>query len=259
MVSHLITSLIAKQAKLVIDQSKNILRHQKFGLSSWRSYQRTVVRRDSAFSFIDRLNPDNVIYGIIGVNVGVFGLWQWSMSDRRTFKQMTDNFMISYYGIFQKHRYHTFFTSFFSHKDTLHLLLNMFMLYMFGPEIIYLLGVRRFLMLYTSGGFISGACHVFAPLFLPKSFPSRYSYFLYSPAMGASGAVNGIVIFHVLTYPTRILWLYFIIPIPALLAGTMFVLKDVYGLYLGDTGMGNAGHLGGAATGALYFLRRMMR
>eukprot|EP01036_Dinobryon_divergens_P036330 gene36330-47282_t len=135
----------------------------------------------------------------------------------------------------------------------------MFTLWVFGPETILILGIERFLVLYFGGGILSSLCHVFSPTVLPRYFPSQRSSSRYAPGLGASGAINGMVVWSILTFPTRILWLYFIIPIPAAVAGTLFVLRDAYGLYVGETGVGNAAHLGGAAFGATYFLRHRFR
>ena len=50
-----------------------------------------------------------------------------------------------------------------------------------------------------------------------------------------------------------------VVPVPAIFAGLSFILQDLFGLYTGNTGIGNAAHLGGAAVGAAYFLMKKNR
>ena len=81
--------------------------------------------------------------------------------------------------------------------------------------------------------------------------------------MGASAAVNGVVALSCLTWPTSTVLLWGILPVPAALLGAAFVFQDVLGAWRdidgrygrgGGGGVAHAGHLGGAAVGALCFL-----
>ena len=70
-----------------------------------------------------RPNPlfegNNPLYAIIGINCGIFGVWQFAQ-DRQSLKFMYQNFTISPFGIFREWRLHTAITSFFSHRDGIH-------------------------------------------------------------------------------------------------------------------------------------------
>ena len=68
----------------------------------------------------NRPNPlfegNNSLYAIIGINCGVFGMWQFAQ-DRQSLKFMYQNFTISPFGFFREWRFHTAITSYFSHRD----------------------------------------------------------------------------------------------------------------------------------------------
>ena len=74
------------------------------------------------------------------------------------------------------------FTSAFLHVDYLHLILNMYVLYIFAPIIIVKLGIIKFLIIYF-GSLIAGSI-------LTQVYHKNE---LYYSAVGASGAVAGII------------------------------------------------------------------
>ena len=67
--------------------------------------------------------------------------------------------------------------------------------------------------------------------------------------MGASGAVNAIIMFYTLTYPFRSIYVYGLIPVPAWMLGVVTLGRDFLDIGHAD-GTGHAAHLGGAALGA---------
>jgi membrane associated rhomboid family serine protease len=89
---------------------------------------------------------------------------------------------------------------------------------------------------------------------------ARRGYYFTPSALGASGAVNAIVAFEVLLYPLRTIWLYMVVPVPSILLGGMFLLRDLVGIQDGNgSGVAHAGHLGGAAVGALALAQLRLR
>jgi membrane associated rhomboid family serine protease len=74
------------------------------------------------------------------------------------------------------------------------------------------------------------------------------------PALGASGAVMSVAVVSALLYPSRLLLLFFVIPMPVTWGVLLFVLIDLWGLFGAGAGqIAHAAHLGGAAYGLLYW------
>lgn len=138
-------------------------------------------------------------------------------------------------------------TSGFLHVDWMHLILNMYVLYMFGGFITSRLGVFSFLIIYF-GSLIAGSMY---SLSYHKDEP-------YYSAVGASGAVSGIVYSTILIYPGMSLYLFFIpIPIPGYVFAIGYLLYSIYGMKKQLGNIGHAAHLGGAIGGfALTLLLR---
>lgn len=190
------------------------------------------------------VSDQHLLYGIIGTNVAVFLAWH-TQSNRL----MMDNFTLTLASVLQG-RVHTLLTSLFSHANFGHLAMNMITLFFFGSSMIGFLGQRRFLMLYLGGGLMSSMC-VLAYNAIRGD----------APTLGASGAVNSIVMTSVVLNPRATIYLYLVVPVPAAIVGALYVGVDLYGAYTGGSHTAHAGHLGGAAVGMLYglALRRPMR
>ena len=199
-------------------------------------------------------SSDSLLLGIAAANVGVWGLWQMAEQDRMLLRFMNSHFTVSSGGVIKQGRVHTLLTAMFSHQSGWHLFANMFTLYFFGSEALLLLGAQRFLSLYVGGGIFSSFCHVAWPYFTPRSWPSRYSFQRHAAGLGASGAVGSTVAYSIATFPTRIIYVYMIVPVPAALFGALYIANDAFGLYDGRGQVGNAAHLGGAAYGMAYWL-----
>ena len=95
-------------------------------------------------------------------------------------------------------------TYLFFHGGIWHVLINMFVLWMFGSELERLWGKNRFLKFYFITGVGSGLVTMLVNV---QSI---------TPVVGASGAVYGVLLAYGLTYPNRTVYLYGIIPIKSL-------------------------------------------
>ncbi|WP_439132847.1 rhomboid family intramembrane serine protease [Polaribacter sp.] len=126
----------------------------------------------------------------------------------------------------------------FLHVDWMHLLLNMYVLYAFGNIITKILGVTSFLIIYF-GSLLAGSLYT---LHNHKNEP-------YYSAVGASGAVSGIVYSSILLFPGMQLYLFFAIPIPGYIFGVGYLLYSIYGMKQQLGNIGHAAHLGGAIGG----------
>ena len=96
------------------------------------------------------------------------------------------------------------FTYLFFHGSIWHVLINMFVLWMFGSELERLWGKEHFLKFYFVTGVGAGLVTI---IFGLNSM---------TPIVGASGAVYGVLLAYGLTYPNRTVYLYGIIPIKSL-------------------------------------------
>lgn len=130
-------------------------------------------------------------------------------------------------------------TSGFLHVDISHLLFNMLTLYFFADVVIGGFGPIKFLIIYI----ISLIAGSLLALFFHKDEPS-YS------AVGASGAVTGILYAAILLQPDMDLYIYFIpIPIPAYVIGIGYLLYSIYGMKKRLGNIGHTAHFGGAIGG----------
>lgn len=77
------------------------------------------------------------------------------------------------------------------------------------------------------------------------------------PALGASGAIAGLILVFSLVFPKEKILLFGLVPIPALWGALAFVGLDIWGLVAQTKGgglpIGHGAHLGGALSGFLYF------
>ena len=172
---------------------------------------------------------------------------------------------------------HQLITNMFLHdaKSVSHLLFNMFGLWMFGSIMENYLGSKRFLLFYLICGIGAGILIQFtvpfsADVFINSSdgaaFAAKYNLSLpealevykqdYS-ALGASGAIMGVMAAFAYLFPNTELFIMFIpIPVKAKYVIPGFILIDLFGglhQFAGDN-IGHFAHLGGALVGFLLIL-----
>lgn len=136
------------------------------------------------------------------------------------------------------------FSSGFLHADVNHLLFNMLTLYFFAPVVIAYLNSLLFVSIYFTallfGSWLSFIFHKHEP---------------YYSAIGASGAVTGVLYAAILLNPTMSLYLFFVpIPIPAWLFGVGYLLYSIYGMVKKRDNIGHDAHFGGAIAGYVLTL-----
>jgi len=139
----------------------------------------------------------------------------------------------------------TFITSMFMHGGLFHLFANMFSLLFIGSLVEKLLGKKRYLWFYLISGLFAGLLYILVELFFPSGLP----------AVGASGALFGLVGLLVLLTPNLPVYVMFIpIPIKMKYAGPgMLVLLWLISL-AGNIPIGNTAHFGGLIVGVAYGL-----
>lgn len=135
----------------------------------------------------------------------------------------------------------------FLHVDIAHLAFNMITLWFFAPVVINFLNDISFLFIY----FFSLLAGSLLILYFHKNEP-------HYRAVGASGAVTGILYSAILLDPSMNLFFFFIpIPIPAYLFGIGYLFYSIYGMKNRGDNIGHAAHFGGAIGGfaATLFMR----
>ncbi len=142
-------------------------------------------------------------------------------------------------------------TSGFLHVDLAHLFFNMFTLYFFANVVIQEFGPGKFIGIY----FVSLLAGSLLAVFFHKDEP-HYS------AVGASGAVTGVLYAAILLQPNMQLGIMFIpIPIPAYIVGIGYLLYSIYGMKSRLGNIGHTAHFGGAIGGyvlTLLFLPNLL-
>ena len=148
------------------------------------------------FSTKPSLFPD-AIKVLVSINFGIFILQTISKAEGLFFPLfgLVPKLVWSEFMIWQP------LTYLFLHGGIWHVLINMFVLWMFGSELERLWGKNHFYKFYFTTGVGSG---IITMLFGLNSI---------TPVVGASGAVYGVLLAYGLTYPNRTIYLYGIIPI----------------------------------------------
>lgn len=168
------------------------------------------------------------------------------------------NALISYKGFndlafFRKYEFHVgsirsgeqirMLSSGFLHADIMHLAFNMLTLWFFAPVVIGGLGTFSFVLIYFGS-------LIFGSLLTMLFHKNDYSY----RAVGASGAVTGVLYSAILLQPNMMLGIFFVIPIPAYLFGILYLLYSIYGMRAKNDNIGHTAHFGGAIGGYLITL-----
>lgn len=126
-------------------------------------------------------------------------------------------------------------TSMFLHASVTHLFFNMYALFLFGPLVEQRIGPKRFLGLYLLTGVLA----------------AFIGAFIYDAALGASGAIMGIIGVLVVLNPDLKLLLFFVLPMSLRTAGILWIIIDIVGMFQ-PNGIANAAHLVGMAVGLVY-------
>ena len=134
-----------------------------------------------------------------------------------------------------------FVTYMFLHGGVFHIFFNMLTLFMFGNDLERYWGTRRFLNYYFVTGIGAGIC---SWIVSPNSIAA---------VIGASGAIYGLLLAYGMTYPNRIVYVNFLLPVKVkwlvIIIGSMAFLSSLGG---SKTGVANIAHLGGMVVGFVY-------
>jgi membrane associated rhomboid family serine protease len=141
-------------------------------------------------------------------------------------------------------------TYIFLHGGVFHLLFNLLALWMFGGELENHLGSKKFLRYFLFCGIGAGICTV---LFTPALYQRI-------PVIGASGAIYGLLLAYGWLFPNRLIYIYFLFPIPAKYFVIIFGLIEFFSSIQGPGGgVSHLTHLGGLLFGLIYMAYPVIR
>lgn len=179
--------------------------------------------------------PFTLLLLILNVLVSAYALFfDSSLIDRLAFKPR---------DILKGKQYYRMISGGFVHGGIGHLAFNMITLFFFGPLLEIIMGPVRFLLLYFGSEL---AAHAFTL--------ARHRDDPHYAAVGASGAISGVVFAFCLFFPFELLYIFFALPIPAILFAVLYVVGSAYAMRRNDGvrgGIAHEAHLGGAIGGLI--------
>ncbi|KAK3037977.1 hypothetical protein RJ639_030682 [Escallonia herrerae] len=126
----------------------------------------------------------------------------------------------------------------------------------FGPAFL--------LKLYLSGAVAGSAFYLVHKAYIASSSKGKGLWSIdpsRTPGLGASGAVNAIMLLDIFLFPKNTIYLEFIMPVPAFLVGLFIIGHDMWRAsqlllepFKGDTKVSGAAHLGGAVVAAVAWV-----
>jgi rhomboid family protein len=132
-------------------------------------------------------------------------------------------------------------THMFAHGGFLHILFNMYALWLFGSVLERIWGAKKFLIFYLVCGLAAGLTQMF---FVPNG-----------AAIGASGAIMGLLAAFAYTFPnTEFFILPFPFPIKAKYMAIIFAGFDLFGGFAGGDDVAHFAHLGGLVMGLILVI-----
>ena len=181
----------------------------------------------------------DAIKTLISVNFAIFILQSISSSEAMFFSNfgLVPKLAWSQLKIWQP------FTYMFFHGDIWHVLINMFVLWMFGSELERAWGKKNFLRFYFITGVGSGLGTM---LFGLQSLV---------PIVGASGAIYGVLLAYGILFPNRTVYLYGIIPIKSIWFVIGIGVIAFFSSFNNFTNISHLTHLFGMVIGYLYLKR----
>jgi membrane associated rhomboid family serine protease len=212
-------------------------------------YDRDYYRRDGPSYLGSFLERSAVCKWLIGINIVLFVL---QLLTRVEGGDVTRGLVASWLDLNVERVCHgqvwRLLSYAFLHTGFWHIVVNMWALWIFGKEMEELYGPREFLAFYLLGGLAGGVLYTVTSL--PAYLAGREVF----GAMGASGAVVAAMVLCAIHYPTKTIYLFFVLPVPLWLFAIGTVAFDAY-VMIGHvkTPVAVACHIGGALFAFTYY------
>lgn len=145
-------------------------------------------------------------------------------------------------------QYYRWLTSGFVHGSFIHLFVNMFVLYEFGRTV-------ESYMIYHFGEIGGMILFVFSYVLIiimsdiPTYYKNKENH--YFASVGASGGVSGIIFIYILLFPWQNLYLFAIVPLPAIVFGIMYLWYSTWASKNQNDMIDHEAHFYGAVAGML--------
>jgi|WetSurSiteA1Bulk_404760.scaffolds.fasta_scaffold00121_12 membrane associated rhomboid family serine protease len=156
------------------------------------------------------------------------------------------------YQVYHRRQWYRLLTHGFLHASWTHLIINMLVLYFFGPQ------VERFLKMALA----PELQHLYRIIYLLFYFAAIVTASLTSlvkhkndpwyNAVGASGAISAIIFFFIFFQPWELLYIYGIIPIPGIIMGVLYLMYSHFMSKRETDNINHDAHLTGALFGFIF-------
>lgn len=205
-------------------------------------YDRDYIREEDQRPL--RLGGYSMVTNLIIVNVAIFIIDVFSPEKGLGQRWLSDLLSVEADAIKHPWQWWQFLTAGFAHdpSNIMHVGFNMFALWMFGRDVEAIYGRNEFLRLYLA--LVVFSFVVWSAFETLGGGQAR--------ALGASGAVAGVLVLFALHYPKRTLLLFFVIPVPAWAVAMGMVVLDLLGATRPGENVAHAAHLAGAALAFAY-------
>ena len=152
---------------------------------------------------------------------------------------------------YQDKSYYRWLTSGFLHGDMMHLFVNMYVFYIFGT---YVEMFIKSSSLGAYGGIIYLVLYLL--IIVMANIPTYFKYknVTFFSSVGASGGVTGLVFIYILLNPWNMLYLFFAIPIPAIVFGVLYLWYSSWSADKNRDNIDHYGHFFGALAGMAAFI-----
>lgn len=180
-----------------------------------------------------------LIIVLITIGVSVYAFYN---------RHIIDHLSMKSYMVYHRFHLHRLITHSLVHADWAHLLVNMYVLYVFGSVCEDYFGMVfgmkanfYFLQLYILSLIFSSIWSVF-----------KYKDNIYYSAIGASGAVMAVVFTSIFFDPWNKLYFFGVIPIPGIVFGALYLAYSWYMSKQNKDNIGHDAHFLGAVFGLVY-------
>ncbi len=197
-----------------------------------------------------------VVKQLLIINVLVFILSQAMPQNYET--------LSLFYFESEKFRFWQPFTHMFMHApmpNLMHILFNMFALVSFGSALEHYWGGKKFLFFYIACGLGAAFLHTLINYYLISNVPEAADVILNSQAVGASGAIYGLLVAFAVMFPMAELMMMFIpVPIkakffvPIIIGLDLFSGVTGFSIFSGGGNIAHFAHIGGALTGFILMM-----